>query len=45
MMVKVAALERSESMWRELLESCNFNVVKIWTSSLMTQSIIEAQLA
>ncbi|KAK0511168.1 hypothetical protein JMJ35_006720 [Cladonia borealis] len=45
MMVKVAALERSETMWRELLASCGFNVMKIWTSSLMTQSIIEAELA
>lgn len=45
MMVMVAALERSESMWRELLESCNFKIIKIWTSPLMTQSIIEAELA
>jgi len=45
MMVMVAALERSESMWHELLESAGFKVVKIWTSSLMTQSVIEAELA
>lgn len=45
MMVKVSALERSESMWHELLKSAGFKIVKIWTSSLMTQSVIEAELA
>ncbi|KAL8640803.1 MAG: hypothetical protein Q9228_002317 [Teloschistes exilis] len=45
MMVKVSALERSESMWRELLLKAGFAIIKIWTSSLMTQSIIEAEPA
>ena len=45
MMVMVAALERSEPMWRDLLESVGLKINKIWTSSLMTQSIIEAELA
>ena len=45
MMVMVAALERSESMWRDLFASCGFRVVKIWASSLMTQSVIEVELA
>lgn len=44
MMVMVAALERSEPMWRELLGSVGFKIVKIWASPLMTQSIIEAEL-
>jgi O-methyltransferase domain len=45
MMVKVAALERSESMWYELLEPLGFKIVKIWASPFATQSIIEAELA
>lgn len=44
MMVKVSALERSESMWRGLLDSAGFKITKIWKSSLMAQSIIEAEL-
>lgn len=43
MMVKVSALERSESMWRSLLESVGFKIFKIWGSSLMTQRVIEAE--
>ena len=45
MMVKVSALERSERAWFELLESVGFKVLKLWTSPLLTQSIIEAELA
>ncbi|KAI4112941.1 MAG: hypothetical protein LQ345_005985 [Seirophora villosa] len=45
MMVMVAALERTEPMWRKLLASAGFRIVKIWTSALMTQSVIEAELA
>lgn len=45
MMVMVAALERTEPMWRNLLASAGFRIVKIWTSPLMTQSVIEAELA
>ena len=45
MMVKVAAEERSESQWYELLGSAGFKVIKIWTSPLAAQSIIEAELA
>lgn len=45
MMVMVAALERSESMWCELLQSVGFRIIKIWASHLMAQSIIEAELA
>lgn len=44
MMVKVAAQERSESMWRELLESAGFRVIQIWASPLATQSVIEAEV-
>ena len=44
MMVKVSALERSDRMWNQLLESAGLKIVKIWTSSLMTQSIIEAEI-
>lgn len=45
MMVKVSALERTESMWQTLLESAGFKIIKVWNSSLMTQSVIEAELA
>lgn len=44
MMVKVSALERSESMWYELLESAGFTIIKLWTSPLLTQSIIEVEI-
>ena len=44
MMVKVAALERSDSMWRRLLDSAGLKIVKIWDSPLATQSIIEAEV-
>lgn len=44
MMVKVAAMERSETNWRALLESAGFDLVKIWSSPLATQSIIEAEV-
>lgn len=45
MMVKVAGQERSEQMWRDLLKAAGFRIVKIWTSPLATQSIIEAEVA
>jgi hypothetical protein len=43
MMVKVSAFERTEQMWVELLGSVGFRVVKIWSSPLATQSVIEAE--
>lgn len=45
MMVKVSAFERTESMWKDLLGSVGFRVIKIWSSPLATQSVIEAELA
>lgn len=45
MMVKVSAFERTESMWKDLLNSVGFKVIKIWDSPLATQSVIEAELA
>ncbi|RMZ85134.1 hypothetical protein DV738_g248, partial [Chaetothyriales sp. CBS 135597] len=44
MMVMVAGEERTESHWRELLQSVGFEVVKIWRSPLAVQGIIEAEL-
>lgn len=44
MMVKLSALERTESMWRELLGSVGLGIITIWTSPLATQSIIEAEV-
>jgi hypothetical protein len=45
MMVKVSAFERTEAMWQELLTSAGFKLLKIWSSPLATQSVIEAELA
>jgi hypothetical protein len=45
MMVKVSAFERTEKMWEDLLGSVGFVIVKIWSSPLATQSVIEAELA
>jgi hypothetical protein len=45
MLVKVSAFERTEKMWEDLLGSVGFVVVKIWSSPLATQSVIEAELA
>ncbi|KAL4947738.1 S-adenosyl-L-methionine-dependent methyltransferase [Aspergillus filifer] len=43
MMVNVSAFERTEQMWVKLLGSVGFRVVKIWSSPLATQSVIEAE--
>jgi len=45
MMVKVAGLERTESMWEKLLGQAGFRVVKVWRSPLAAQSVIEAEVA
>lgn len=45
MMVKVAGQERTEAMWRTLLGAAGFRVLKIWTSPLAAQSIVEAEPA
>lgn len=44
MMALVAGLERTESQWRALLTSVGYKVIKIWTSPLAAQSIVEAEL-
>ena len=44
MMVMVAGIERSETQWGALLKSAGYRVVKIWTSPLAVQGIIEAEL-
>ncbi|KAK3172008.1 hypothetical protein OEA41_004092 [Lepraria neglecta] len=45
MMVMVAGEERTESHWRELLKSADYEVVRIWRSPLAVQGIIEAEIA
>ena len=40
-----AAHERTESMWRALLEQAGFHVVKVWTNDASVESIIEAEIA
>lgn len=44
MMVMVAGVERTESHWTGLLRSAGYKVLKIWTSPLAVQRIIEAEL-
>lgn len=44
MMVKVAAGERTEGMFRELLEASGLKIVKIWTNPAAVSSVIEAEL-
>ena len=44
-MVCLSGHERTESMWRALLQSAGFEIIKIWVSPLMTACIIEAELA
>ncbi|OBR03148.1 O-methyltransferase [Colletotrichum higginsianum IMI 349063] len=44
MMVMVAGEERTETHWRALLKSAGYRVVKIWSSPLAVQRIIEAEL-
>lgn len=43
MMACFAAMERSESQWRSLLESAGLKIVKIWQG--VSESVIEAELA
>ncbi|KAI5271725.1 S-adenosyl-L-methionine-dependent methyltransferase [Aureobasidium subglaciale] len=45
MMGLCAAQERTESMWRALLDQAGFKVIKIWTSETAVESIIEAEIA
>lgn len=44
MMVMVAGEERSEVHWRALLKSAGYRIVKIWSSPLAVQRVIEAEL-
>ena len=43
MMAIFAAVERSESHWRQLLQQAGFKIVKIWPG--VPESVIEAELA
>ncbi|KAK4096527.1 S-adenosyl-L-methionine-dependent methyltransferase [Parathielavia hyrcaniae] len=45
MMACLAAAERSEEQWRELIASAGMRVVKIWRPVQSVESIIEAELA
>ena len=44
MMVKTAAGERTDTMFRDLLESVGLKVIKVWTAATAVTSIIEAEL-
>lgn len=43
MMAMVAGVERTEQSWRALLGSAGFRVVKVWSTPLPAQSVIEAE--
>lgn len=43
MIVLFSSHERTESMWRALLKSAGFKVIKIWGSPNMVMNIIEAE--
>ncbi|KAL2200645.1 S-adenosyl-L-methionine-dependent methyltransferase [Corynascus similis CBS 632.67] len=45
MMAGLAAAERSEEQWRELIASAGLRVVKIWRPVQSVESIIEAEVA
>lgn len=45
MMACLAAAERSEEQWRELVESAGLRVVKIWRPVQSVESIIEVEVA
>ena len=45
MMVFVAAKERTESMWKDLLKTAGLKITKIWTSPAAIEAVIEAELA
>ena len=45
MMSMVAAKERTESDWRQLIKAANLKLLKIWTLEEGTESIIECTLA
>ncbi|KAI9926121.1 hypothetical protein MW887_004583 [Aspergillus wentii] len=44
MMVDVAARERTERQWRELVESVGLKIVDIWTVRSSVESLIECEL-
>lgn len=44
MMVMVAGVERSEAHWSTLLKSAGYKFLRVWTSPLAVQGIIEAEL-
>ncbi|KAK7926553.1 O-methyltransferase asqD [Apiospora marii] len=43
MMAMVAGVERTGQSWRALLGSAGFRVVKVWSTSFSSQSVIEAE--
>lgn len=44
MMAMFSARERSERAWRQLVESAGMEVVKIWSSAVAVESVIEVAL-
>ncbi|KAE8154067.1 S-adenosyl-L-methionine-dependent methyltransferase [Aspergillus avenaceus] len=44
MMGDFAGAERTESQWRELLETAGFKIIQIWTADKWSESLIECEL-
>ena len=44
MMAMLAAMERSEQQWRDLLGSVGLKILKIWTAEIDSERIIECVL-
>lgn len=44
MLALLSGIERTETMWKALLESVGLKVVKIWTAGKETEGLIEAVL-
>lgn len=44
MLAMSSGRERDEKMWRAFIESADLDIVKIWTSPLAVDAVIECQL-
>ncbi|KAL9023015.1 MAG: hypothetical protein Q9196_007427, partial [Gyalolechia fulgens] len=44
MMVLLAGIERTESQWRAILDGCGLDLVRVWSPSGASESVLEAHL-
>lgn len=45
MMVDLAAKERTERQWYQLIEPVGFKITKVWTVQASSESVIECEVA